>query len=61
MTKIQEEIDRLQGSCDNLDIEDWSQEQLEELDSQIALCDCCGWWVESTELDDEGICEDCVE
>jgi hypothetical protein len=29
------------------------------LDGTAMLCDCCGWWVEPEEIDDNGDCEQC--
>lgn len=27
--------------------------------SNIELCQQCGWWCETSELDDDSVCEDC--
>lgn len=69
--KLNEVAARLEGTCNSLDevfeevtgvhIEDASPEALEWLDSQVMLCDCCGWWVEASEIDDDGNCTDCAE
>lgn len=32
-----------------------------ELENQIFLCDCCCWWCEIHERNDEGVCQDCSE
>lgn len=64
MTKIQKKIAELLGSCDDLDIEEWSLNDLEELDHEIFLCAQCGWWCEVGEAHDhngEDICEDCSD
>lgn len=51
---------RLNGTCDGLtDDELEDQEMLLELDNLIWMCECCGWWVEVHETNDNGICEDC--
>lgn len=64
-------IEQLRGTCEGLDnmlavvlgVEDadyslmpeWA---LLELDEAILTCEGCGWWVETSEVDD-GLCADC--
>ena len=31
----------------------------EKVDNYIWLCESCGWWVEVSETNEDGICEDC--
>lgn len=65
-------IHDLQGTCqslsgclENYDLEedDLSPDDLEEIDNNIFLCEECGWWCGLEELDeghDQGMrCEDC--
>lgn len=33
----------------------------EYLDSEIMVCETCGWWAETHESDDDGNCEDCQD
>ena len=62
---IQEQIEELQGTCDTLDTEMWSIEELQELDNVIFQCATCGWWCDigdQGETDDgEMHCTDCCE
>lgn len=32
-----------------------------QLDSIVMLCDGCGWWVESEEVNEDSFCEDCQD
>lgn len=75
--KTQELIDNLQGTCNDLNHgiqevfgEEFNSfnidnEVIEQLELDIFLCDCCGWWCEISEESDvddcERICEDCKE
>lgn len=43
---------------DDLTIEDFPLELLQELDDQVAECEQCGYWAEAGAVDD-GVCEDC--
>ena len=53
MSRINDLIHRLQGSCISLkeacadfgfNPKDLTMDELEELDSWLFLCDNCGWW-----------------
>ncbi len=33
----------------------------QELDALVMRCDCCGWWVETHEVDGGGNCDECRE
>lgn len=74
MNKAQNEIVELVatdllGTCASLDecIEandyhsDFTQEQMERLDELALQCECCSWWHEPSEVDDEGKCEECSD
>lgn len=30
-----------------------------ELDARVMCCECCGWWVETHEIGEDGECLDC--
>ena len=73
-TRIQTLIDYLQGTCKSLgegcndleiDEEDLTDDELEELDLQIFNCSQCGWWSEICEDSGTGegefICNDCAD
>jgi hypothetical protein len=52
--------DELLGSSEPLPeyvIED--TDLCQHLDELALMCECCSWWVEPHELDEEGDCEDC--
>lgn len=51
----------LLGTCDN-DPPEWflnDPDLCAMLDDITMRCECCGWWVEPCELDDDQECEDC--
>lgn len=66
---IIELADELEGSCSNIDdrLVDYGYSCLEEvpidllrlLDDQVMICDECGWWCATHELNDDQICTDC--
>lgn len=72
--EIDEIIETLQGTCMSLnegiqtilgeeaEFDDLTDEELEHIDSEIFLCESCGWWCELSEMsdEDEGNCQDCV-
>lgn len=50
-------IENLEGTCqtidyvlgllyENMEESDLTEEEIETLESNIFLCDCCGWWFE---------------
>ncbi len=60
--KAQELAERLLGTTDPLP--DWVLETDDPdlcvlLDEAVMLCETCGWWVETHEMDDEQNCEQC--
>jgi hypothetical protein len=62
----QQAADRIIGTCeefsdiaDGQDLNDMSEEWLEEFDSLVERCECCGWWVESGDLDEGRACSEC--
>ena len=62
MEELQQKIDELNGTCDYVDLDEWSSEDLQVLDEQIFQCDTCGWWCEVGEESEEpSICNDCNE
>lgn len=69
---IEEVIDYLLGTCKSLDegiseiyedkdFTDLTLNQCTILDDNIMCCECCGWWVNSHEIDENNFCEDCQE
>jgi len=59
---IKEVIEDFEGTCGDFSPEDYTIEELRELDAAIRLCDGCGWWVATHECvinDDGQNCEDC--
>lgn len=68
--EIQRVINYLQGTCQSLDEamsaldmneDDITNENYDEIDNQIFRCETCSWWVESHEQDEEGNCTECAE
>ena len=62
MSRIQEVIYELRGSSNTIDLDDFTVEELEELDEAIFECSRCGWWCDieeevgnSTQL----VCKEC--
>lgn len=75
---IQTVIDAINGTCMNtvesmteelypeMSENDLTQEDYTEVDQQIFLCACCGWWCDQSEANeseeyDQDICDDCNE
>lgn len=62
--KAMEAAAHLLGSCEPLHrhYEEWQNDKTfcAVLDSEIALCNTCDWWVEAHEVDDDGDCADCA-
>lgn len=61
MSNIQEKIDEITGTCEHLDLDDFTDEELIILDSQIFQCETCGWWCPLEEETEDRICTDCNE
>jgi len=61
MSNIKETIEYLKGTCNTLDDEDFTIEELTLLDDEIFLCDICNWWCEVCEMSetDHAVCTDC--
>lgn len=57
--EIQNHFPEIFGEDDGDDHTDTILECL--ADGEVGRCDCCSWWVESNELDENGYCEDCQE
>lgn len=59
----------LEGTCASLEtrldelfgieLDDIPYDLLVALDERVMLCECCGWWVESADIDDDSICSEC--
>lgn len=62
---IESVVEDLQGSCDSFDPTEYSDDDLEYLDSVIFNCNTCGWWYDIGDLSetcsDELTCQDCEE
>lgn len=71
---MQQVAEILQGTCKSLDdvlcevfeyesgtltSTDLPIELLRSLDDMVMECQCCNWWVEASEVDDDGACEEC--
>lgn len=41
------------------DVTDFDIELLRTLDDITMQCECCNWWCETSELDDDQVCDDC--
>lgn len=60
-------IESLRGTCKSLhDVFEDGEEDLENdakfcelLDSELLVCNTCGWWAETHEVDDDGDCAQC--
>lgn len=62
--------EELRGTCSDLDsvlegrgidIDSVPSDMLSVLDDQVLLCDVCGWWCESSEVNDDSVCNECEE
>lgn len=56
----------LNGSCIGLSAaatraERASPEFCDALDELVRECECCNWWVETYEVDENGHCSDCQD
>lgn len=56
----------LLGSCDDLsahctEVERDNPQFCAALDDDVMLCELCGWWVDSSEVDEDGNCHECAE
>lgn len=67
-------VDRLRGQCllsledvlEQMDLDYWALDRSDHsrIDDRVFLCDCCGWWCETEELNNEtsrDLCDQCVE
>ena len=66
MITPEEAADALLGTCQSLSSvctqgEDDDLKWCEDFDERITNCDCCGWWVEASEVDGDNNCEQCAE
>jgi len=64
MPDIKELIADLRGTCNTIDLADFTIEELEKLDSEIFECSVCGWWYDIEEECGDGtsnVCEDCKD
>ena len=46
--------------CETYDIE-LTEEDWKQIDDEIFRCECCMWWYEIGEQQEDGNCEDCHE
>lgn len=63
-TRAQEVADELIGSTRDLNsilTEDEQQDQdlLDDINELAVLCETCGWWVASEDVDEDGNCDEC--
>jgi hypothetical protein len=70
ITMMQEIAEELRGTCGTLDaaleergfeLDSLPPEMLRELDEAVMLCETCGWWCDSHELNDDNNCNECGE
>lgn len=52
------------GTCNSLETSDFQEltdnaEFCAVLDDEVMCCEGCGWWVESGEIGETGVCFDC--
>ncbi len=64
--RYDEVIEGLRGTCRSIHELEHDGEALEDdpafcarLDDELRLCDQCGWWAETHEVNDDGVCADC--
>lgn len=67
---ISELIESLNGTCktiaealpDDMEEDDLTEADHEDIDNQIFLCEQCNWWCEICErIEEDDICEDCKD
>jgi len=62
MSTICQKIEDLKGTCNHLDLDDFTVVELQLLDEEIFECEQCGWWCELNEMSEDAmVCTDCVE
>jgi len=64
-------VEHLRGSCTTLaqgfqafDLDEGLETDkrfCDYLDSELMLCEECGWWAETHEIDEDGKCEECQD
>lgn len=56
-------ISAMSSACEDLGIDELTQEEIEFIDNEIMCCANCGWWVETSDMktseNDEQVCSDC--
>lgn len=66
---VQDLINHMLGTCESIDLSEWTQEELQEFDEALFECACCGWWCENGDwatdytIEKYGgdVCSDCNE
>lgn len=62
---VEQAIYELEGSCDSMNPEEFTEEELNEIDCSIFNCDNCGWWFsvgDDEEVEDVGqVCYMCFK
>ena len=62
MSRATELAKELEGTCMNYpETDDWTTQELEELDSLVFECMICGWWFDTMDEVEEQTCSDCYE
>lgn len=51
----------LQGTCNDIDLDDYTLEFLRALDEIVMHCVVCGWWFETENFDEGDCCNECTE
>lgn len=68
--QLNEICENLQGTCEDLETavqaagleyDYLTSAEFQEIDSCVVHCECCGWWVDAGEVDENGYCDDCQE
>ena len=57
---IRDIINDLEGTCNTLDMEGLTYQELQILDNEIFCCSDCNWWCPIEEINEGNICTDCT-
>lgn len=62
MSRVTDLAQELSGTCMNYpETEDWTTQELRELDSLVFECMICGWWFDIEDEAEEQTCCDCYD
>lgn len=62
--KAREAAEHFRGTCASIETSEYADFLNDaafcaELDSEVMCCEGCGWWCETGEFGETGVCEDC--